>query len=178
MTPSVSDKIEIVLKHAQPAIRDELSRHLHGCRFADPDDPILNSLLAQSMIAGQPVRLAEAGGSAVATEDGLARLGDRVEASAWSLARAKIQTIVLGWLLAAMIGGGGVLMVIKLRPSMVAGWCDIPRVEDDRLRALDSVGATLHVEPTKGKLYVWLSGSAIIRSGESRDGVRYLYIEP
>jgi hypothetical protein len=178
MTPSVSDKIDVVLKHAQPAIRDALSQHLHGCRFTDPDDPVLDSLVAQAMIAGQPVRLAESGGGSVATEEGLARLGDRVEATAWSVANMKVTTVLVACLLSVLIGGGIVLLGLTLWPEKVAGVLRLPREIDSRIEVLERVGATLHVEQKEGTVYVYVTGENPPKAGQTRKGFNYLYIQP
>jgi hypothetical protein len=177
-TPSVSDKIESILNCAQPAIRDELSRHLYGCHFSDPDDPVLNSLVAQAIIAGQPIRLAESGGAPVATEAGLARLGDRVEATAWSVGSMKVATVLVACLLSVLIGGGIVLLGLKLWPEKMAGVLRLPREIDSRIEVLEKVGATLHVEQKEGTVYVYVTGENPPKAGQTRKGFNYLYIQP
>jgi hypothetical protein len=178
MNPAVSDKIELVLKHAQPAIRDELLRHLNGCGFVDPDDPLLNALIVQSAIVGQPVRLVEHGGAAVATEAGMSRLGDRFDDTAWSLARLRIGTVWLACLLSLGIGAGGVLLAFKIWPQSLAGVFDLPRATDDRLVTLSAIGATLHVKEAKGTTYVYFDGELQPNSGQAKSGRNYLCFKP
>jgi hypothetical protein len=178
MNSNVSAKIDLILKHAGPGIRDELSRHLNGCGFADPDDPLLNALVVQSAIVGQPVRLVEHGGATVATEAGLARLGDRFDDTAWSLARLRIGTVLLACLLSLGIGAGGVVVAFRIWPQSLAGLFNLPRAIDDRLVTLSAIGATLHVKDTKGTTYVYFDGELQPNSGQTKNGMNYLYFKP
>lgn len=178
MNPGIINKTDLILKNAQPSIRDELSRHLASCGFTDPDDPTLNALVAQAMIAGQPVRLVETGGAAVATEASMARLGDRFESTAWSLARLRVGTILFACLLSFGIGAGGVAVAFKIWGTSLAGWFDLPRATDARLGMLDEVGAVLQVKRQKGMTYVYFDGQMQPAAGQTRDGTNFLYFKP
>ncbi len=178
MNSAVSAKIDLILKHAQPSIQGDLSRHLLACGFTDPDDPALNALVAQAMIAGQPVRLVEAGGAAVATEAGMARLGDRLENTAWSLLHQKVRNVVLSCVLCLALGAGMVLAGFKLWPHPLAQIFDLPRATDARLVTLSTIGATLHVEEAKGTIYVYFDGQPQPYSGQTKGGMNYLYFKP
>lgn len=177
MNESIQSQKEIILRNSQPAIRDLLSRYLSGCGFTDPTDPVLNALVVQSMLAGQPVRLVEQGGAAVATEAGLARLGDRFEHTAWSLARLRIGTVLLACMLFLATGAGGVAVAFKLWGPSLAGVFNLPRADDARLITLADFGAVLHVEKQKGTAYVYFDGSVQPSAGQTKDGMNYLYFK-
>jgi len=118
-------------------------------------------------------------GVAVATEAGLARLGDRMENAVWSVMRTKMWTIATACLLSAAIGGGAMLLAFKIWPHRLAGAFDLPRVEDNRLVTLNAVGATLVVKQSKGTTYIYFTGSNVRPlAGQTRKGMNYLYIEP
>ena len=178
MNPTITAKTESILKNAQPAIRDELSRHLAACDFTDPNDPMLNALVVQSTIAGQPVRLVEHGGAAVATEAGLARLGNRFENTAWSLARLRIGTIALACLLSSGIGAGGVALAFKFWGASLAGFFDLPRATDVRLGILKDIGAVLEVEQRQGTTYLYFKGQMQPAAQQTKNGTNFLYFKP
>ena len=164
MNPTVTDKLDTILQHAQPAIRDELAQHLRACNFADPDDPVLIALVAQSMIAGQPVRLIERDGAGVATEAGLARLGNRLEETMWSVLYPKWCTVAAVWVLSVIAGGAGVWTWMQFNPA-----------PDARILLLKRAGADLQVEAAEGTTYIYFKGDLQPAAGKTRDGRHYLY---
>ena len=178
MNAPLTAKTDLILKHAQPAIRDELSRHLSACGFTDPDDPALNALVVQAMVAGQPVRLVERGGAALATESGLARLGDRVENSAWSVARLRVGTVVLACLLSAGLGAVSAALAFKFWGVSVAAASDLAPAGDSRLTILAGIGATLHVERKQDTTYVYFDGPLQPAADKTREGLNFLYFRP
>jgi hypothetical protein len=177
MNNSVAEIIDKILKHTDAAVRDDVARYLRACQFTSPDDPMLNGLAVQAALAGQPVRLAQAGGAQVATEAGLARLGDRFEATAWSLARLRVGTIFLACLLSFGMGAGGVAVAFKLWSNSLADVFDLPRASDARLTTLGEFGAVLHVEQQKDTAYVYIDGRVQPALGTSKGGKNYLYFQ-
>ena len=177
MNTTVSETIENILQYTDPAIRDDVARRLRACNFTSADDPMLKGLAVQAALAGQPVRLAQAGGAQIATEAGLARLGDRFEVTAWSLARLRVGTVLLACLLSLGIGAGGMALSFKLWGASLAGVFDLPRAGDARLTTLGEFGAVLHVEQQKGTTYVYIDGDVQPASGQTKAGLNYLYFK-
>jgi hypothetical protein len=163
MNHTVAIKIETILQHAQPAIRDELARHLRACGFTDPDDPVLIALVAQSMIAGQPVRLIERDGAGVATEAGLAMLGNRLEEAMWSVLYPRWWRVTAIWLVSVVIVGAGVWT-----------WMKFNHAPDARILLLKRAGADLQVEAAGGTTYIYFKGDLQPAAGKTRDGRNYL----
>ena len=177
MTTTVTEKTDLILKHAQPAIRDELSRHLAACGFVDPDDPTLNSLVAQSMIVGQPVRIVERGGAALATEAGLARLGDRLHNVAWSLGKLRIGTVVLACSLTFLAGIGGTALAFRIWGDSLSSAFHLPVATDPRLESLSNAGAELQVKAKDGTVFVYLQGNVQASANRTSGGLNYLYFK-
>jgi hypothetical protein len=178
MNTTVSETIENILLHTDPAIRDDVARALRACNFTSPDDPMLNGLAVQAALASQPVRLAQAGGAQIATEAGLARLGDRFEVTAWSLARLRIGTIALACLLSSGIGAGGVALAFKFWGASLAGFFDLPRATDVRLGILKDIGAVLEVEQRQGTTYLYFKGQMQPAAQQTKNGTNFLYFKP
>jgi hypothetical protein len=164
MSQTIATKIETILQHAQPAIRDKLSQHLHVCGFTDPDDPILNALVAQSMIAGQPVRLVERDGASVATEAGLAMLGNRLEDTMWLTLYPKWGKIAAVWLLSVILTGAGVWTGMK-----------IIQPPDERVLLLERAGADLQVDVADNATRVFFNGEIQPVIGKASDGRNYFF---
>jgi len=177
MNITVSDTIEHIVQNTDPAIREDVANHLRACNFSSSDDPMLNGLAVLAALANQPVRLAQVGGAQVATEAGLARLGDRFEGTAWSLGRLRIGTIALACLLCLGIGAGSVAVSFKLWGASLAGLFDLPRSSDARLMALNEYGAVLHVERNKGEIDLYIDGDVKPSTGRTNDGLNYIYFK-
>jgi hypothetical protein len=177
MNKSIQSKTDIILQHAQPGIRDELSRHLSQCGFTDPDDPVLNALVTQSILAGQPISLIEQGGSALATETGLARLGDRIENTAWSVAKMKLFNVLIACGLSAFFAASLLLATLKFGTPEIGRYLGLSAASDDRIKLLDGIGASLRVKNSEGTIYVYFKGNLQPKTGHTDDGVNYLYFK-
>jgi len=175
MNNSVAETIGQITKQADPAIRDQVARHLAACNFVSADDPMLNALAVQAAFANQPLRLAQAGGAAVASEAGLARLGDRFEAITWTLMHLKVRNVILSFLLSFILGMGTVLGALKFHPQALAWLIGLSGVADVRLETLEQSGASLHVEQSEGVTCIYLLGEVRVKHGQTDDGINYLY---
>jgi hypothetical protein len=174
--PAINSKTNLIIQHAHASIRDDVSRHLSGCHFSDPDDPTLNALVVQALLAGQPIKLVEHGGAAIATEIGLARLGDRMENTAWSLARMKTSTVLVACLLCSLLGAGSTVFIIKKWSGTSIGrYLGLSTPPDTRIALLDSIGATLRVKNEKETTYVYFTGNRQPKNSRTESGVNYLY---
>ena len=148
------------------------------CGFMSPDDPMLNAIAIQSILASQPVRLALESGAHVATEPGLARLGDRFDAITSTLMHLKVRNLFLSWVLCILIGGGSLLLAAKGWPVPTASFLNLLPAPDSRLVALNQSGAQLHVEKDKGVTYVYVTGNVTPGAAKTPKGMNYLFIGP
>jgi hypothetical protein len=153
-----------------------MSRYFDGFKFTDPADPALGMMVVQSMFAGQPSRYVDQGGAAIATEAGLARLGDRFDKTAWSLARLRIGTVLLACLLSFGMGAGGVMVAFKQWGTSLADVFNLPRADDARLNTLAEFGAVLRVEKQKGTVYLYFDGDVQPSAGHGNKN--YLFFKP
>ena len=177
MNPNVSQSIDEIILQAAPAVREKVGHHLRACNFTSPDDPVLNALAVQAVLANQPVRLAQEGGAKVATEAGLARLGDRIADALETLSTLRIGTIAFAVFLSCGAGCGTTALAFKLWPDLLANAINLPRATDARLRMLEGHGAELHVEESRGKTYVYFQGEIGANTGQTKDGLNFLYFE-
>lgn len=177
MNTTVSETIEDILKNTDPTVRDKVRLYLRACAFSNADDPMLNALAVQAVLANQPVRLAQEGGATVATEASLARLGDRLADSVRTVASLRIGTIILALAISLSGGIGLTALGFKLWGRTLAPMFDLPRAPDARLEELNSYGAELHVEGDKGMTAIYLKGDIDVRYAQTKDGLRYLYFK-
>ena len=177
MNTIVSETIEEILKNTDPAVRDKVRLYLRACAFSNGDDPMLNALAVQAVLANQPVRLAQEGGARVATEAGLARLGDRLADGIRTVASLRIGTIALALAVSFSAGIGATTLGFKLWGRSLASVFDLPRAPDARLEELNSYGAELHVEGDKVMTAIYLKGDIDVRYAQTKDGLRYLYFK-
>ena len=138
---------------------------------------MLNALAVQSVLANQPVRLAQEGGARVATEAGLARLGDRLADGVRTVASLRIGTIILALAICFTAGVGVTALGFKLWGTSLAPLFDLPRAPDDRLEVLYRYGGELHVEDDKGMTAIYLKGDIDVRYAQTKNGLRYLYFK-
>jgi hypothetical protein len=171
-------KIASIVRRAHPSVRDELASHLSACCFEDPNDTGLNALVAQSMLLEQADSGTDPAGRAVATEAGLARLGDRLEGVAWTLKNLKLGTFILACVLSIGLGAGGVALAFKMWAPALSNLFSLPRADDSRIEQLSKQGVVLHVKTGKGRTYVWLEGPVQIGEAQGKDGLNYLYFSP
>jgi hypothetical protein len=175
MNPQVTSVTDMILKHTDPAFRDQVAQVLSTCNFTSPDDPMLGGLAVQALLASQPVRLAESGGAAVATESGLARLGDRFDEVASTLLHLKIRNILLSWLVCFSMGAGSLLACLMIWPQSTADFLRLPKAPDARLRLIDQTGASLRVSKDGEAVVVYFAGETQPAAGQTKDGRNYLY---
>jgi hypothetical protein len=175
---STNAKIDAIVRRAHPSVREELASHLSACCFEEPNDPGLNALVAQSMLLDQADSGADPGERAVATEAGLARLGDRLEGVAWTLKNQKLGTFILACVLSIGLGAGGVALAFKMWAPALSDLFSLPKADDGRIKELSKQGAVLHVETEKGRTYVWLEGPVQIGEAQGKNGLNYLYFSP
>ena len=178
MSSPVEDIVEKIILNTEASKREEVRGHLRICGFTSPDDPMLNAIAIQAILASQPVRLATEGGAHVATEPGLARLGDRFDAITSTLMHLKVRNIFLSWMLCILIGGGALLLAAKSWPVPTASFLNLPPAPDPRVAALDQSGAQLHVEKDKGVTYVYITGDVTHGAAKTPKGMNYLFIGP
>jgi hypothetical protein len=178
MNPELQKKIETILSRVQPTDRDEIARNIAGCNFTDPADPLLNILLTLVIVSGQPLRLAETGGAALATEAGVARGFDRLENKVWSLFRLKLFNVFLGCLMSAIIALGTGAISLKMRPEIFANTFNLPRAADARIVALNKAGMNLHVASQNDLIVIWVDGVAHATAEQTNDGLNYLQVKP
>jgi hypothetical protein len=126
----------------------------------------------------QPIRPGKTNGAALATEAGLARLGDRFEEVAWTLLRLKVRNVILSCFLSSLLGALAVVAAFKLWPQPLADFFNTPRAIDARLLTLAQIDATLHVKEVKGVTYVYFDGQPQPNSRQTKDGLNYLYFQP
>ena len=177
MNTTVSETIEFIVNHTEPAIRDDVVRHLRACNFSSADDPMLNGLAVQAALASQPLRLAQADGAKFATKADVALLGDRMESTAWSVGKLRLGPVALACFLCFAIGASGTAVSFKLWGASLAGFFDLPRASDARLTTLNEVGAVLHVERNKGAIYLYIDGDVKASAGHTNDGLNYMYLK-
>lgn len=184
---NISEKAEYIAKLVKPACREALLRIIRDTGFTDPNDPLFNNLAAHAVIASQPVTLQTPDGITVATASDLARLGDRMEAGIWEAKLMKWRNLFISWLVFLLIGTALTLLALKLWPERISHALNLPpvevqatvRVPDERITALDKIGARLVVQGAKGKTYVYFHSSGLQPSaGTNPDGRIFLYFQP
>ena len=94
-----------------------------------------------------------------------------------TLATLRIGTIIIALLLCFAGGVGATATAFKLWGSSLAGVFDLPRASDARIEMLDSHRADLHVEEVNGKTVVFVDGDVRAISGQTKDGLSYLYFK-
>jgi hypothetical protein len=181
-TLTTAEKLELILADANPDIRDKLSLVLNDCGFRSADDPGLNALLAQAMLANQPLRLVTEGGTKVATSTDMARLGDRVEAVLDSILSIKWHNILLAFALFYLVGLGTTVVAFKIWPNELAAMFDLPKVvqPDPRIAILDKIGARLVVEtnPKDNITYLYFKGKIQPQAKVTGDGLNFFEVTP
>ena len=177
MNTTVSETIEEIVKNTDPGVRDKVRLYLRSCAFSNADDPMLNALAIQAVLANQPVRLAQEGGARVATEAGLARLGDRIADGVRTVASLRIGTIILALAISFTAGIGVTALGFKIWGTSLAPLFDLPRAPDARLEDLSRYGAELHVQSDRGVTAICLKGDIDVRYLQTKDGLRYLYFK-
>jgi hypothetical protein len=114
----------------------------------------------------------------VATEEGLARLGDRFDRIAWALVRLKIGTVVLSWFLCLALGAAAVIGTAWVWPGSMSTAFRLPPAPDRRLVTLPEKGGTLRVQTTAdGTICLFFEGVQP-EAGRAKDGRHYLFFRP
>jgi hypothetical protein len=184
---NIPEKTEAIAKLVKPAYREPLARIIRDAGFTDANDPLLVNLHSHALIASQPVTLQTPDGVTVATASDLARLGDRVEASIWEATYMKWINLFLSWLMCLLIGIGLTVLAFKLWPEPISQALNLPASEvqvnvpvpDERITALDQIGARLVVQRGNGRTYVYFHSNGLQpQAGRNEDGRNYWYFQP
>jgi hypothetical protein len=180
---TLSEKIDAIINLTQPAARGQVEQALRECAFTSADDPALNALHVQALLAGQPLRMVTDDGVGVATAADMARLGDRVNDVLWSILRLKWHVVIFAFLLFFMAGTGTTLLAFKLWPERLAAVFNLPKVgvpvPDARLVSLDNLGANFVVKTgPDGTTYIYFEGKLQPLAGKTNDDLNFLYFKP
>jgi hypothetical protein len=180
---TLTEKIDAIVNLTQPAARGQVEQALRECAFTSTDDPALNALLVQALLAGQPLHMVTDDGVGVATAADMARLGDRVHDVLWSILRLKWHTVIVAFLLFFATGTGATVVAFKMWPERLAPFFDLPKVgvpvTDPRLVTLDNLGADFVVKTgPDGTTYIYFDGKMQPLAGKTNDGLNFLYFKP